>query len=186
MQFGPVEMADALGGLIGGGHGDEAVAAGARALGVGHHLGSNNLMREGVRGLIPTGATHAKKMHAVVLDSFLYYYQSMIRETWDKTLEKYLYWEKTRGGLTLPYLLKRVFRSVALVVEDRPLTQRFLPAVAATLAPAAAAQRKRLVNRHVMGFTEQWGDTLIHSLFSSFDSVLPSFSSELETKEKRQ
>lgn len=42
--------------------------------------------------------------------------------------------------LTLPYLLKRVFRSVALVVEDRPLTHRFLLAVVPL--PAAA----RIIN----------------------------------------
>lgn len=40
--------------------------------------------------------------------------------------------------LTFPYLLKRVFRSVALVVEARPLTHRFLPPLAAAL-PAGAS-----------------------------------------------
>lgn len=30
-------------------------------------------------------------------------------------------------GLTFPYLLKRFFKSVALVVEESPLTQKFLP-----------------------------------------------------------
>lgn len=43
--------------------------------------------------------------------------------------------------LTLPYLLKSVFRSVALVVDDRPLTHRFLLVAAAAL-PAAACRLK--------------------------------------------
>lgn len=43
MQFSPVQVADTLGGLVCGRHGDEAVAAGARTLSVGHHLSANNL-----------------------------------------------------------------------------------------------------------------------------------------------
>ena len=38
----------------------------------------------------------------------------------------------------MPYLLKRVFRSMALVEEDRPLTHRFLLLLAASLPPGAA------------------------------------------------
>lgn len=38
---------------------------------------------------------------------------------------------------TLPYLLKRAFRSVALVVEERPLTHRFLLLLAAAPLPVA-------------------------------------------------
>lgn len=39
--------------------------------------------------------------------------------------------------LTLPYLLNSVLRSVALVVEDRPLTHRFLLLPAAAPPPTA-------------------------------------------------
>ena len=35
--------------------------------------------------------------------------------------------KNTCPGLTFPYLLKRFFKSVALVVEESPLTQKFLP-----------------------------------------------------------
>lgn len=50
------------------------------------------------------------------------------------------------GKLTLPYLLKRVFRSVALVVEDRPLTHRFLLLVAAAPPPAATHTHDKLIS----------------------------------------
>lgn len=42
-------------------------------------------------------------------------------------------------ALTLPYLLNRVFRSVALVVEDRPLTHRFLLLLLTAAPPSTAA-----------------------------------------------
>lgn len=43
MQLGPVKVTDALGRLLCGRHGDEAVAAGAGTLGVGHDFGSDDL-----------------------------------------------------------------------------------------------------------------------------------------------
>lgn len=43
MQLGPVKVADALGRLLRGRHGDKAVAAGAGTLGVGYDLGSDDL-----------------------------------------------------------------------------------------------------------------------------------------------
>lgn len=43
MQLGPVEVADALGGLLCGRHGHETIAASPGALGVGYHLSSDNL-----------------------------------------------------------------------------------------------------------------------------------------------
>lgn len=43
MQLSPVKVADALSGLLCGGHGDKAVAASPGALGVGHYLCPNNL-----------------------------------------------------------------------------------------------------------------------------------------------
>lgn len=43
VQLGPVKVTDALGRLLCGRHGDEAVAAGAGTLGVGHNFGSDNL-----------------------------------------------------------------------------------------------------------------------------------------------
>lgn len=113
MQLGPVKVADALGGLFCGRHGDEAVAASARALGVCHHLGSNNL--DGLLG----------NRDAKMTPQFLNKRPCNGRDQW--------------LGLTLPYLLKSVFRSVALVVEERPLTHRFLLLLAAAPPPAAAA-----------------------------------------------
>lgn len=87
-------------------------------------------------------------------------------------------------GLTLPYLLKSVFRSVALVVEDRPLTQRFL-LVAAAL-PAATC-RSNPISKHQLKDRKDLS-TLKHYIYlhlSSFDSLSGSFSSELQT-EKRE
>lgn len=84
--------------------------------------------------------------------------------------------------LTLPYLLKSVFRSVALVVEERPLTHRFLLLLAAAPLPAATHKQNKLMTTYPLSVTHQKRRKIIHSLFSSFDSVLPSFSSELETK----
>lgn len=84
-------------------------------------------------------------------------------------------------GLTLPYLLKSVFRSVALVVEDRPLTQRFL-LVAAAL-PAATC-RLKAISKHQLKDGKDLG-TLKHHTdlhLSSFDSLSGSFSSELQTE----
>lgn len=43
VQLGPVKVTDALGRLVCGRHGDEAVAAGAGTLGVGHYFGSDDL-----------------------------------------------------------------------------------------------------------------------------------------------
>ena len=50
VQLRAVQVGDAAGGLVAGGHGDEAVAAGSRALGVGHHLGPDHLEGEGGHG----------------------------------------------------------------------------------------------------------------------------------------
>lgn len=44
--------------------------------------------------------------------------------------------------LTLPYLLNSVLRSVALVVEDSPLTHRFLLLPAAAPPPTATHRNK--------------------------------------------
>lgn len=117
VQLSPVQVVDALGRLLRGRHGDEAVAAGAGTLGVGHDFGSDDLWpRTAVRnrefgrrfdrcrGLLPA--------------------------------------DRARGHsctLTLPYLLNRVFRSVALVVEDRPLTHRFLLLLLTAAPPSTAA-----------------------------------------------
>ena len=46
MQLRLMKATDALGGLLWGGHGDEAKES-ARAFGRGHHLGSNNLNKVG-------------------------------------------------------------------------------------------------------------------------------------------
>lgn len=46
MQFSPVKVADTLGGLLCGGHGDEAIAASPGALSIGHHFSSNNLQEK--------------------------------------------------------------------------------------------------------------------------------------------
>lgn len=43
MQLSPVKMADTLGGLICGGHGDKAIAASPGALGISYHLSADNL-----------------------------------------------------------------------------------------------------------------------------------------------
>lgn len=43
MQLSPVKVADALGGLLCGRHGDKPIAASAGTLGVRHHLSSDNL-----------------------------------------------------------------------------------------------------------------------------------------------
>jgi len=43
MQLSPVEVADTVGGLLCGRHGDKAIAASAGALGIGHDFSSNNL-----------------------------------------------------------------------------------------------------------------------------------------------
>lgn len=84
-------------------------------------------------------------------------------------------------GLTLPYLLKSVFRSVALVVEDRPLTHRFLLVAA---APPAATCRFKPTSKHQLKDGEDLS-TLKHHTdlhLSSFDSLSGSFSSELQTE----
>ena len=61
MQLCPVKVADTIGGLVCGGHGDKAVATSPRALGVGHHLGSDNLQGE-------------KKMTNIIFTSNIKYY----------------------------------------------------------------------------------------------------------------
>lgn len=43
VQLGPVKVADTLGGLLCGRHGDKTVAASPGALSVGNHLSSNDL-----------------------------------------------------------------------------------------------------------------------------------------------
>lgn len=47
MQLSSVQVADTLGGLLCGRHGDKTVAASPGTLGVGHHLSSNNLEEMG-------------------------------------------------------------------------------------------------------------------------------------------
>lgn len=116
MQLCPVKVADTLGGLLCGRHGDKAIAASPGALGVGHHLSSNNLQE--VRRNIEEDEQEQRDAEGTSPQcKFLF----MI----------------TAFGLALPYLLKRVFRSVALVVEERPLTHRFLLLLAAAPLPAA-------------------------------------------------
>lgn len=46
MQLSPVKVADALGGLLCGRHGDKPIAASPRTLGISHHLSSNNLQKK--------------------------------------------------------------------------------------------------------------------------------------------
>lgn len=83
-------------------------------------------------------------------------------------------------GLTLPYLLKSVFRSVALVVEDRPLTHRFL-LVAAAL-PAATCRFKPRSKHELKDGGPQHLKHHTDLRLSSFDSLSGSFSSELQTE----
>lgn len=115
MQLSPVKVTYALCCLVCGRHGDKPIAASTGALGIGHHLGTDNLKRT-----IPTSQNPILK---------------------EKGLKSWRQWPRI-CGLTLPYLLKSVFRSVALVVEDRPLTHRFL-LVAAAL-PAATCRTKTM------------------------------------------
>lgn len=58
------------------------------------------------------------------------------------------WWQTVFNRLTLPYLLKSVFRSVALVVEERPLTHRFLLLLAAAPAPAPTHVHHK-INEHI-------------------------------------
>lgn len=160
MQLSPVKVTDALCCLLRGRHGDKAIAASTGTLDIGHHLGSHNL-----RGTIRT------------------------KRTWEKTQNITLKATKIAVtlakddicGLALPYLLKSVFRSVALVVEDRPLTQRFLlvaaalPAATCRLNPKGKHQRK---DRRDLGTRKHHTDLRL----SSFDSLSGSFSSELQTE----
>jgi hypothetical protein len=44
MELGPVQVADTLGGLLCGTHGDKTIAASPGAPGVSHHFSANNLM----------------------------------------------------------------------------------------------------------------------------------------------
>lgn len=45
MQFCPVKVADAFGGLLYGGHGDKAIATSAGTFGISHHLSSHDLQK---------------------------------------------------------------------------------------------------------------------------------------------
>lgn len=63
VQLGPVKVTDALGRLLCGRHGDEAVAAGAGTLGIGHDFGSDDLWQRTASvterlGFAVTGLTH--------------------------------------------------------------------------------------------------------------------------------
>ena len=45
-------------------------------------------------------------------------------------------------GLTFPYLLKRFFKSAALVVEESPLTQKFLPQLLRPILKESSGQKQ--------------------------------------------
>lgn len=45
-------------------------------------------------------------------------------------------------SLTFPYLLKRFFKSVALVVEESPLTQKFLPQLLRPISKESSGQKQ--------------------------------------------
>lgn len=119
VQLGPVKVTDALRRLLCGRHGDVAVAAGAGTLGVGHYFGSDDLRSR----------TVIRNRGGLCLDQ-------------DHVL---LPGDEPQGRVpTLPYLLNRVFRSVALVVEDRPLTHRFLLLLLTAAPPATATWNIKL------------------------------------------
>lgn len=61
MQLSPVKVTYALCCLLCGRHGDKPIAASTRALGIGHHLGTNNLKR-----MIPTWWKWGKKSNIKV------------------------------------------------------------------------------------------------------------------------
>lgn len=46
------------------------------------------------------------------------------------------------SALTFPYLLKRFFKSVALVVEESPLTQKFLPQLLRPILKESSGQKQ--------------------------------------------
>lgn len=117
VQLGPVKVTDALGRLLCGRHGDEAVAAGAGALGVGHYFGTDDLRSRTVIRNREVG---------------LCFDRDHVLLSGEEGLGR-------SRALTLPYLLNRVFRSVALVVEDRPLTHRFLLLLLTAAPPSTAA-----------------------------------------------
>ena len=62
MQLSPVKVADTLGGLLCGRHGDKTIAASPGALGVCHHLSSNNLHK------MEAGTEVEKKKKSSILD----------------------------------------------------------------------------------------------------------------------